>query len=343
MARLLGSRYKRRASDFYRYRDHATFTPGTPSGGGAKPMLIGASQKDYDTLNTNAKTGGGHGMGIRRSYETSGWANTFSASVASGDPGRGCASMWSFSDFSYVSTIASGSFNSNLTTFWNSIPAGHKFYAIFWHEADVHTSSFTLTDYKAAYGNLRSTLNASTADKSLVKLGGLLTSYGFRQGNGPSYFDAKHDFVGIDFYEYIRDPKDPVDTSSHKTTVFRPPSYFVDDAATLASSLGVPVIVGEYGAHPIKNAWTGQMTASTSYPPLSEQLRSFRLQQAVDYLDGLNCAAFCYFHSDGGVSGPWWLDSYPVWSATATQNHDDTDTLTQFKSIIANHATYTGS
>lgn len=340
MARLESSRYLRRASDVYRYRDHSTFTPGAPSGGGAKPMLIGASQADWDNFNTELKAVGGKGMGIRRSYDNS-MPATFSASAASGDPGRGCASYWSWSDRSQMSAVAAGTLNSTITGFLNSIPAGHTFYGTFWHEIDLYSSDYAT--YKAAWVKIRAAYNASTCDKTKVKLGGLLTTSGFRAGKGPSFFDSNHDFVGIDFYDFHRPPGSPNDPKTHSLANTHPPDYYVADAVTTAQALGIPIIVGENGYHPFNTA--GNVLASTD-----PDSRPYRLNATIAYLDNLpavgsgpGCLAYCYFHSGNGGSGPWWLNSFPVWATPNTQNDDDPDSVTAYRQIIANHAAYTGS
>lgn len=290
-------------------------------------MLVGASWSFYDSLdpllvNDGSKSGGVNaGMSVRRSYETGGWPRVYSNSVASQDHTRPCASMWSMSDTSWIPTIASGSENAHLTALFNSIPAGHRFYAIFWHEVDLHYRTFAT--YKAAFANIHAALNASTADRSLVKAGGLLTSGGFRNGDGDNYFDSNHDFVGIDFYHYYdADPASPYYGQYTERTA----SYLASAAVAKATALDVPLIVGELGIHPDPN--------NTSYRPGV-------IAADFSYLDGVGCEAVCWFHSYVGSRGPWWLDAYPNWSNTQDHTtYPDPDSLVAYRNVLSTHVRY---
>lgn len=314
----------------WRYRDGKQITPGgQPS---KLPMLLGAAQRDYDAFQTQVGQ-----MSVRRSYDNN-MPSTFAGSAASGDPARGCASMWSWSDTSQVSAVASGSLNSKLLGFFNSIPAGHRVWAIFWHEVDLHYRTFAT--YQSAYAQIRAQLEASTADTSLVKVGGLLTSSGFRNGDGNNYFDSSHMFVGVDAYEFWRPQGSPDDPKTGSLSQHRTISYLIGDgvnggANDTATRLGLPLIFGEYGIHPFPPTDPDYATGS----------RPLRLQQAVDYLDNNAnpVEAFAYFHSDAGGSGPWWLNCYPNWTTPSDQSNADPDSVSAWQGLLATHQTYSGA
>lgn len=313
----------------------AALVPSVTGGSsGLQPMLVGASWSYYESLDstlsnpTGSKSGGTNtGMSVRRVYETAGWpvsGNSFANSAAAADvTTRTCASMWSMSDTSWIPTFATGSQNSNLTAFFDSIPAGHRFYAIFWHEVDQHTSGWTVTQYQDAFANIRAALEASTADRSLVKAGGLLTSGAFRNGDGDTYFDSNHDFVGIDFYHYYDpDPASPFYGQYSPRTA----SYLAGDAVSKAQALDVPLIVGEISIHP---------------DPANAAYRPGLIADDFAYLDGVDCQAVCWFHSYVGSRGPWWLDSYPNWSNTQDHtSNPDPDSLAAYRTVLSTHVRY---
>lgn len=290
-------------------------------------LILGASQRDYD--NFQSQLGGG--MKVRRSY-ASGFPTSFQNSPASGDPGRNAASMLSWSDMSQVDEVASGAYDSKFTTLWNSVPAGHRLWFIPWHEVDLHYRTFAT--YKAAMQRIMGTLDNSNADRSLVKVGGLLTSSGFRNGDGDNYFDGSHDFVGVDAYEFWRPQGSPPDPKTGNLSQHRTTGYLFGDGVTggvndTAGNLGIPIIVGEYGIHPFPKTDPNYATGN----------RPLRLQQCISYLDNnVNpVEAYCYYHSDAGESGPWWLNCWPNWTTPSDQSNPDPDSVSAWKTLLNSH------
>lgn len=301
-------------------------------------MLVGVNSSNYDEFNTvvsnpdGSKSGGTNtGLSVRRSYDNT-WKATFANCAASGDPARQCASIYSFTNTSYIETIAAGSFQSQLTTFFNSIPTTHRIWWIFCHEIDAKGYT-NYTRWKQAWANIRRAYLASTCNKDLVKIGGLLTDWGFSHGNALNYFDNNHDFVGVDFYEYARPAGSPPSPKSGNLGTIHPPSYFIDPAKAIADELGVPLIVGEYGAHPF-NSPTDVLS------PTAVQSRPYRMKRAVAYAASHGVQAFCYFHAPYGEDGPWYVDSWPNWTTPTDRSHPDNDSVAAFRDVLALHVRY---
>lgn len=347
-------------------------------GGGTKTMLIGASQRDWDNFNTTLRAGGGNGLKVRRSYDTGTTPASFAASAASGDHSRGVTSYWSCSGET-VATIASGN-AARLTAISNfaaSVPADQKMYITYWHEADLNNKggSFTAAQMQTAQALIHTTIKAAAVNPGNILVGPLLTAsgYGFNGNDAgiANWFptsSADYDFCGIDGYDFLRPstnplPTDPTNTTALKspTTTYwtppvdpsignygrlRPPAYSMKSALTFANAHGKKLVVGEYSAHPFPTN-----PSYFSSPGVADILsRPYRVQQMIDYHDNNGSLAFCFFHSDAGGRGPWWMDAFHQFqgSTGAVSGHplsdvDDSDhttypdssTMAQLLSILS--------
>lgn len=281
-------------------------------------MLLGAAQADFDNFQ---KQCGGR-MRARRSYNT-GFPTNYATSAAGGDPGRDVASVLSWSDTSQVGNVAGGAYDTKFTALWNSIPAGQRVRFVPWHEVNLHYRDFAT--YKQAMARIRATLDASNADRDLVKVGGLLTSSGFQGGDGPRYFDASHDFVGIDFYEFARPPGSPPSPKTGDLGTLRTPEYLAGDAVALAGQLGLPLVVGEYASHPFP------------VDPTDPKSRAYRMNATVAYIEANGGDTFCWFHSPNGEDGPWYVNCWPDWTTPTDQSHADPDSVNAWLALLASH------
>jgi hypothetical protein len=331
-------RYSRIAGlQYFRFKTGARGAVSTT--GGLNPMLVGASHSLYDDLNgklinTGSKPGGiNTGMSVNRDYETHSWPLTWNQSVSAGNGDVGDrASMWSMSNTGLIPAFASGSEQTRLIAWFNSIPAGHTVWTIWWHEVDLHYTDYAT--YRAAFANIKAAADASSRDPRFVKVGGLLTSGGFRAGHGDDYFDSSHEFVGIDMYHYYdADPASPYFGKYQKRT----PYFLANQAITKAKNLGIPWIVGEIGIHP---------------DPANASARPTQINTDWQFFRDNKCSAVCWFHSPVGTRGPWYLDAYPNWASMVTNpdgsvsypdhtTFPDPDSLAAYRSQLAKHVRYT--
>lgn len=312
-------------------------TPAPPASG----MFFGAAQADYDAWNstlsnpTGTKLGGKNsGMNLRRSFDN-GWKNNFANTTASGDPTRGAASLLSFDATTSIASVNSGSVDSVITSFFNSIPTGHYCFVSWIHECD---QGGKITGQEAAYrtacDRIYDLLVASNADQNFVRFGVIVTAGVFRASTQNTYFSSnnKFDFVGIDAYEYWRPSSAPPDPKAghppHRTLEYliggNPPSATYPSGGTpavaWADARGKRVLIPEFGQHP---------------DPADLTSRPNRLKAAVAYAQQSSMYGMCYFHSGGGESGPWWGDCFPNWTDPQNRSVADPDSVIAFRDILA--------
>jgi hypothetical protein len=327
---------------WFRYRDGTTgnITPPDP---GLLPMLLGANSgppggHDYDAYDTifsnisGSKPGGTNsGLSVRRSYQELGaaWPCTFSQSLAAGDPGRPCASLWSIDNHSTWSTLASGNGGTERTNwinFFNSIPDGHIMWiAPLGHENDNGSSP----NYKypvapstqlAAQANVRGALAASNkANSPYIKLGVILTVNGYNASPGAGTWinttPGVLDWCGCDGYYYYEPDataptngttSDRADTLSGKYKLANmTPVHRYGTHVTFADAHGLDKLNPEWNAHPDP--------ANGANPG---GYRPALIHDHIAYLDQHGYKASLIFNANSGTGThtPWWTDAFTNWS-----------------------------
>lgn len=133
----------------------------------------------------------------------------------------------------------------------------------------------------------------------LIQVGPILTSQPYRKGTYKQWMPSVCDFIGSDAYRFWRPPGSPPDPKVGSLGVNRSMKYLIGELPAYAKSRGVPMAIGEFGAHPFPND-----TAN----------RPNWLQQTYSFLTSVNCIAAIYFHSYFGGSGPWWGDRFHVFT-----------------------------
>lgn len=153
----------------------------------AKPLMGASTTSDavFNTLNTAVG-----GLKARRTYDT-GIPVNFAASRAVSDAAAGRRSYWSCKPT--PATFASGTNDAAWLAFLNSIPAGHKFTAIMWHEPEdnIVAGTFTLAQWKAMNnraGQLMHSLNRPELRMGIC-------------GMGPWTFDTRGPYATTEYWD----------------------------------------------------------------------------------------------------------------------------------------------
>lgn len=296
------------------------------------PMLLGSSiaGNDSDWVawdNLLSNNGANKGLALSRSYTGGSIVSNFMSTAAAPDVARGVASMWSCKP--PLASVNNGSLDSTFTSFFNSIPAGHRAFLMMWHEP--WDDSFNWTDYKNAQARVWGLLNDSNADRDLVTWGILGTSFDFQQGRQSNFFPAggQYDWVGADGYDFYRPPGAAADPRGREN--YRRPNQIFGATVNFAASVDKPVVVGEFSFHPDPAYPTG--------PSNSEGVpaRPNRLQAMVDYFTDNNVIAASMFHSSNGDSGPWWMDCFHNWSNKNDRSNTDTATINKIRELLATY------
>lgn len=279
---------------------------------------VGQSLAQQQTLfsKTSAETSKdgavNQGIGIHRTYTGEGLvANHINNTPAAGDVAAGVASFWSTKPD--IDDVNAGNQDSRFTALFNSIPAGHRFYMVCWHEP--WDDQFNWANYRSMMARVWDLLKASNADPALVKFGVLGTEWDFIQGQAqPNFFPSvakgysenKFDFVGVDGYDFYRNRRNnvmPASPNNPPREKHRKPNVMYGDCMTYAASVGKPVVVGEYGFHSDPENLTLSGNNWEGVPSKAK-----RLKDLLDYFLANNVEAACYFQNHNGTDGPWWLD-----------------------------------
>lgn len=163
------------------------------------------AQWNSECINDGSKPGAANnGMAVHRTYSGSGIVSNFMSTAAAGDVANGVASMWSCKPD--LSQVSSGSLDATFISFFNSIPAGHRVWAMMWHEP--WDDQFNWNTYRTAQARVWNLLhNESNADTNLVSWGILGTGYDFNEGRAQTNFfpaGGEYDWVGVDIYDFYR-------------------------------------------------------------------------------------------------------------------------------------------
>lgn len=250
---------------------------GTP-GGNVNAMLVGAASanlagSDFPALDSSAGP-----FTCRRSYDTT-LPATFSASVAGIDVGAR-ASIWSCKPD--LAQLASGSLDSAIRAFVQSIPDTHVAWLTCWHEPDgkIRKSQFTLADYLPAFARWCSVVKQAVADFGKVHIytTQILEAWsGQHPAAGTTYADlwpgdGLVDAYGVDGYS----------NTGSGASLWGP-------AVTFATSKGIPWGIAEVGcATTMDTAW---MQAQADYAGATKAGGQHT-----------RCAYFCWFsNTTGGV------------------------------------------
>ena len=145
------------------------------------------------------------------------------------------------------------------------------------------------------------------------------------------------DFIGTDPYRFWRPSVQadgrtvaPVDPKSKTYGKKRSMEYLCSGVSQgqllmpYAKSLGIPVAVGEYGAHP---------------DPANPGDKAAWLKETHDYFVANGVIAAVYFHGPWGESGPWWLDRFHTFTpregdAGREAGAPDSASLAMFRSFL---------
>lgn len=153
----------------------------------AKPKMGGSASSDatFNTLNGTAGP-----LQSRRTYDTNIPA-TFSVSRAVTDAAAGRRSYWSCKPT--PATFVAGTNDAAWLAFLRSIPAGHKFTAMLWHEPEdnIVAGTFTLANWKAM--NNRAGQLMHSLNRPELRMGICLM--------GPWTFDTRSAYATTDYWD----------------------------------------------------------------------------------------------------------------------------------------------
>lgn len=308
-------------------------------GGGPDPepptMLLGScagtpttfATWNAECINDGSKPGAANlGLGVHRTYSPGTIVANFMSTAAAGDVANGVASIWSCKP--PLASVNNGSLDGTWTSFFNSIPAGHRAYIAMWHEP--WDDAFDWAEYRAAQARVWNLLQASEADTHLVKFGIIATSWDYTQNRGPLFFPAggQFDFVGADPYDMYRNlqvmPASPRGRNDHRS-----PSTILGATVAFATSVGKPIVIGEFGMHPDP--------ANPNGPANWEGVpsRPHRMAAFMDYMATHNVVAATYFHSSNGDDGPWWLNCFHNFTTKSDMSTPDPDTMKVWRDYLA--------
>lgn len=242
-----------------------------------------------------------------------------------------------------IPQINNGSYDAILASFFASIPVTHPVMMTYIHEIDLpdKIGSTPRADYAAAQARIWNIKQANAQNPQNVHVGPCLTGWAFTTNDFEDYFPTggEFDFVGADPYRFWRDGTASgylPDPKSGGTGILRTMAYLLGDPLgngsqgmpAFAASYGVPMAIGEYGAHPTPN---------------DPNNRPAWLAQTDEYLRTYNTMAALYFHAPYGESGPWYLDRYHTFTGNQNYHPDrengdpDLESLNMYASLIVNN------
>lgn len=286
-------------------------------------MLVGISQALFSAFVT--KLAGTRTVPIRRSYGTSA---SSSVTLANQDGAAGRTAWVSFATWPGDAAI-----NAFVGQFTSPVMLTYA------HEVDLLTKEVTnATEFVRRQHVL---YDAAVSLNPLVQVGPIFTAGPFRTGTVTggtsigSWVPSRMHFLGVDAYHYQREPGSPPDPKTGGTGTPRNMAYLIGEetaagapkaggAVERAAAVGAPIAIGEYGFHP----WLTDHTYRPTW-----------LQDTHDYLESVGCIAEMYFHSPRGVSGPWMVDQFHVYTtsendAARLTGADDVDSFNKFKSFL---------
>lgn len=169
-------------------------------------MYMGSSPTQASTVNS-LETMVGRSFQYHRSFVTGSVPSSFSGSPAGSDPGQGWRSGFSFgaADNTALSAIASGSKDTAIRNFIESIPSGHKVDFTFCHEANAKLDTSTLANQIAAFNRIADLWDDMAADSVTqvtsgdVLLALCLTNYNWNNQNSTTWnrYNSIIERVGI--------------------------------------------------------------------------------------------------------------------------------------------------
>ena len=274
-------------------------------------LLLGANLARYAELETAL----GVPMDICRSY-ASGVSDALSKITADKAAGR----------VSWVS-ISSWPTTADITRLMDTITS--PVMLTYLHEEDLGPKVAIAT-----FKSRTATLWDASQSNPNVQVGPILTHTPYlNQTHAQYYQTGKFDFVGVDAYRFWRQDGSLPDPKVGGVGQNRSIGYLLGEenangtpkagggAATFAAANGVPIAIGEFGAHPF--------TTDHSNRPIW-------LAQTIAWLRAHNASAACYFHYQIGESGPWLLDRFHVYTTDPNDparltGASDPDSLAAFR------------
>lgn len=214
----------------------------TPEEVSATTMLFGAyhdpvTEADWQDLETDL----GVTLGIRRSYSSGAISGTFSSTTTSWDE-NDRASWFSFKGD--LATFSSGGYDSALTSWLNSVPAGHELYLTARHEPE--NDGIVAADFRSAMQQFYTV--AKSARPETIVVSPLYMDYTFDPSSGrdPEDWypgDAYTDCIGVDCYNpwhwpMVGSPETWKDAPSDEMLAF----------LTFCESKGKPWALGEFSS-----------------------------------------------------------------------------------------------
>lgn len=287
-------------------------TPITPPDGGdpgepeTTALLVGAAVQNgaQSAFNSLESTIGP--LMVYRSYD-SGFPATWSQGSGSWVPDR--VVSWHSLKPSVPNT-ASGSLDTQLTTWVQSIPATHQCMLTFQHEPENPTKNIDPGQFRQAFGRFYDIVKANRPD---ILVGPIYMSWTFDPASGRNPMDwwpgdTKADFIGVDTYETYAAPEFGSGTTWHPA----PEAAYVT-ACNFGVTHGVRPAIGEF-----KSGWG---------PPNSTDIAA-KVQwitDTIDYTVTMNGIAVCYFDV---------ID--PRGTAPGGYIEDDQQTIDYFTGVLLN-------
>lgn len=305
--------------------------PTAPADSWAGVLRYGVIDSHFDALNSQLDGK----LQVRRFYEGS-WPSAPTAREVA-DFARGVRPWVSFSGPS-AAEINSGAFDKTLAAYF---AASDKPKLVSWlHEVDNGPKADP-AEFRAASARIHAIKEAHCPIPREVKFGPVLTGWAFTTGGAQNFMDfmtpGAMDFIGTDPYRFWRPQVQadglsaaPVDPKSKTYGKKRSMEYLCSGVSQgqqlmpYAKSLGIPVAVGEYGAHP---------------DPTNPTDKATWLQETHDYFIANGVIAAVYFHGPWGESGPWWLDRFHTFTpregdAARANGARDVQSVATFRSFL---------
>jgi hypothetical protein len=239
--------------------------------------------------------------------------------------------------------IIAGTHDSSITSFLNSIPAGRRLLWVNYHEPydDIRDGRFTAAQFRQANSDMIDLLEASNADRDLIKFGVVLTGWDYRTRNPYDYFPTategnKVDFVGVDVYTTYRAPADPyIPDPRGGGTVYRDPAYTFGPSLAFAAEYGKPWACGEHSQHPDPLYPDGDGSDNTNDPGVPS--RANRTADALEYIVShpAETIGICFFESSNGAAGPWWVSAFHDYNDRTDRSDKDNATLAVVSEYLA--------
>jgi hypothetical protein len=268
-------------------------------------LLYGASEAAFDALNSAV----GSKLRVRRSYDGA-MPSTLGGSKAQADVNAGRIPWVSFSSVTAANA---------LSFMASCVSADTEVWVTPLHEVN-NGPKMAGPAFQGLLATLMGAKNTARATK--VKIIPILTAEPFRTnayltwlGGDPADFDA----IGIDPYRFWRPAGAPPDPKTGGLGQNRSMAWLIGNAPAFAASIGKPIAIGEYGAHPF---------------PEDLQNRPNWLTETDTFLKGIGAIGACYFHSGQGQSGPWWIDQFHFDCGGKHVGDRDVASLTAFKSLL---------